>query len=76
LKSFRKKEGDSRMGIPRLYGFSSVSAANYFWEFISWCIFAITTQCFMVYVFVGVSFFRMNHKAQKKHLRYIADFKN
>ena len=43
LASFRKKDGDKRMGIPVLHGFSHVSCANYFYEILAWCIFTITT---------------------------------
>jgi len=75
LKSFRKKQGDHRLGIPIKHGFGHVSCANYFWEFCAWAIFAIATQCLMAYIFFAFSFFKMNYRAQKKHLRYIAEFK-
>jgi len=43
LKSFRKKEGDHKLGIPTLHGFSHVACANYFWEIMAWGIFVIVT---------------------------------
>lgn len=43
LRSFRKKDGDKRIGLPTDHGFSTVSCANYFWEIIAWTIFAFTT---------------------------------
>ena len=76
LNSFRKRDLDQTRGIPRLHGFSVVSCANYFWEFMAWCCFTLLTQSLMSNVFLAVSFFRMNYRAQKKHLRYIAEFKN
>lgn len=63
------------IGFPTLHGFSSVSAANYFWEFCAWVIFAFTIQSLTAYLFVFASFLRMNHRAQKKHRRYIADYR-
>lgn len=45
LKDIRvgREDRKSYYGIPSLHGFSSVTAANYFWEFSAWVIFAITT---------------------------------
>lgn len=74
LNNFRQKPGDTNIGIPTLHGFSLVSCANYFWEFLAWCIFTITTQSVMSVIFCTVSFLRMNYKAQRRHLRYIAEF--
>lgn len=76
LKMFRTKDQDPTRGIPRLHGFSFVSCANYFWEFLAWCCFALLTQSLMSNIFLVISFFRMNSRAQRKHLRYIAEFKN
>lgn len=76
LKSFRARDLDTTIGIPRHHGFSFVSCANYFWEFLSWLCFALISQTLMSTAFVAMSFFRMNSRAQKKHLRYIAEFKN
>ena len=76
LKMFRSRDLDPSRGIPRLHGFNYVSCANYFWEFLAWCCFALVTQTLASFAFTTMSFFRMNSKAQKKHLRYIAEFKN
>lgn len=76
LKSFRRGDLDQTRGIPRQHGFSVVSCANYFWEFLAWCAFTWLTQTLLSALFVFLSFFRMNYKAQRKHLRYIAEFKN
>ncbi|CDW90664.1 3-oxo-5-alpha-steroid 4- [Stylonychia lemnae] len=76
LKSFRVRDLDTTRGIPRLHGFSYVSCANYFYEILAWVCFAIVTQTLMSTTFLFTSFFRMNSRAQKKHLRYIAEFKN
>ena len=43
LKSLRKSAGDNRRGIPTLHGFSTVTCANYFWEYLAWVIFTIVT---------------------------------
>jgi very-long-chain enoyl-CoA reductase len=58
------------------HGFGIVSCANYFWEFMAWVIFTLVNQTLMSVVFLIVCFFRMNYRAQRKHLRYIAEFKN
>ena len=76
LKSFRQRDLETTRGIPRLHGFSFVSCANYFWEILAWLCFALVTQTLMSTLFLLTSFFRMNSRAQKKHLRYIAEFKN
>jgi very-long-chain enoyl-CoA reductase len=76
LKSFRKRDLDFNRQIPIYHGYSLVTCANYFWEFLSWCAFTLVTQTLMSVVFLVVSFFRMNYRAQRKHLRYIAEFKN
>ena len=75
LQSFRKRPGDFRIGIPIKHGFSHVTCANYFWEFCAWIIFAVTNQSLISFIFLTCSFFRMNYRAQRKHLRYIAEFK-
>ena len=41
LKSFRQGDNDFSRGIPRFHGFSAVSCANYFWEFLAWLAFAL-----------------------------------
>lgn len=40
LKNLRKP-GSSERGIPEGYGFGLVSCANYFWEALSWLMFAL-----------------------------------
>lgn len=63
LKMFRTKDLDPSRGIPRLHGFNYVSCANYFWEFLAWCCFALITQSLASTAFLFVSFFRMNYRA-------------
>jgi very-long-chain enoyl-CoA reductase len=41
LKSFRRGDREFTRGIPKYHGFSAVSCANYFWEFIAWTAFAL-----------------------------------
>jgi len=41
LKSFRRGDHEFTRGIPKYHGFSAVSCANYFWEFIAWTAFAL-----------------------------------
>lgn len=53
-----------------------MSCANYFWETIAWLCFSLLTQCATSYLFLAVSFMQMNDWAQKKHRRYITDFRN
>ena len=43
LKSFRKKVGDTKLGIPTLHGFRYVACANYFWEIMAWSIFTLVS---------------------------------
>lgn len=76
LKSFRKRDHDFTRGIPYYHGFSASSCANYFWEILAWTTFALVTQTLISFVFLFISFFRMNSRAHKKHYRYIAEFKN
>ncbi len=76
LKSFRKGDHDYTRMIPRFHGYSVITSANYFWEFIAWLAFAFVAQTLMSTVFVVLSFFRMNYRAHRKHHRYIAEFKN
>jgi very-long-chain enoyl-CoA reductase len=76
LKSMRKGDGDFNRGIPRFHGFSAVTCANYFWEFLAWVAFACVAQTLASFVFIVMSFFRMNWRAKRKHHRYIAEFKN
>ena len=40
LKSFRKGDHDYTRMIPRFHGYSFITSANYFWEFIAWLSFA------------------------------------
>lgn len=76
LKSFRKGDHEFTRGIPRYHGFSVVTSANYFWEFVAWIAFAMVAQTLMSFLFLILSFFRMNYRAHRKHHRYIAEFKN
>lgn len=76
LKSFRQGDHEFTRGIPRFHGFSAVSSANYFWEFLAWVSFALVAQTLASFAFVVFSFFRMNYRAHRKHNRYIAQFKN
>jgi very-long-chain enoyl-CoA reductase len=43
LKSFRRGDHDFTRGIPRFHGFSAVTCANYFWEFLAWVSFALVS---------------------------------
>ena len=76
LKSFRKGDHDFTRMIPRFHGYSQITSANYFWEFVSWIAFALVAQTLVSSVFLVMTFFRMNYRAHKKHHRYIAEFKN
>jgi very-long-chain enoyl-CoA reductase len=76
LKSFRKGDHDYTRMIPRFHGYSFITSANYFWEFIAWLSFAFVAQTLASTGFVFLSFFRMNYRAHRKHHRYIAEFKN
>jgi len=75
LRSFRKADHDFTRQVPRFHGFSVVACANYFWEFIAWIAFFCVTQTLLSGLFLALSFFRMNHRAHRKHHRYIAQFK-
>jgi len=76
LKSFRKGDHDFTRMIPRFHGYSKISSANYFWEFIAWIAFALVSQTLASFAFLVFTFFRLNYRAHKKHHRYIAEFKN
>jgi very-long-chain enoyl-CoA reductase len=76
LRSFRKRDRDFTRGIPVFHGYSVITCANYFWEFLAWVAFALVAQTFVSYIFVVTSFFRMNRRAHRKHHRYISQFKN
>ena len=76
LKSFRKGDLDFTRGIPTQHGFSVVSCANYFWEFLAWLCFTFVNQTLAAFMYCFITFLRMNYRAQKKHLRYIAEFKD
>jgi very-long-chain enoyl-CoA reductase len=76
IKSFRKGDHDFTRMIPRFHGYSFITSANYFWEFIAWVSFAFVAQTLASTAFVVLSFFRMNYRAHRKHHRYIAEFKN
>jgi very-long-chain enoyl-CoA reductase len=62
--------------IPRLHGYSFITCANYFWEFIALLSFCFIAQAFTSTAFVIISFFRMNYRAHRKYHRYTAEFKN
>lgn len=76
LKSFRSGDHDFNRGIPRIHGFSEVTCANYFWEFMALLSFALVAQTLASFAFLVMSFFRLNYRAHRKHSRYIAEFKN
>lgn len=72
VKEHAKKEGvPAREKIPHLHGFSMVSSAHYFWEYMTWLIFAVVSQTLPVFLFVVHMFFVLNRKAQKKHWRFV-----
>lgn len=66
--------GSSARGIPKGWGFDTVSCANYFWESLAWLTFSISSQCFGSYLFWLVSTVQMLDWAIKKHKRYKKDF--
>ena len=66
--------GTSVRGIPKGYGFDLVSSANYFWEIMSWLIFAIMYQTIPCYVFLVMGAMSMVSEAKKSHKSYLEYF--
>jgi len=62
--------------IPTEHGFHMVTCANYFWEFLAYILFTISTQSIASVVFLLIVFLDLNRKAQRKHWSYIAKFKH
>jgi very-long-chain enoyl-CoA reductase len=86
LSSFRKKAAKPKTdagtyvnptkvrGIPKGWGFSLVSCANYFWESLGWIIFCILSRSYTVYFFTACSIYQMLEWALKKHKQYKKEF--
>lgn len=60
--------------IPRGYGFSLVSCPNYFFESLSWLVFAVLVGNWSAWLFLVVSSGQMYIWAVKKHRRYLKTF--
>jgi len=75
LKNLRTP-GSRERKIPYGWGFDKISCANYFWESLSWLVFAVFSQCFGAYLFWLVSTLQMLDWALKKHRNYKKEFEN
>lgn len=73
LRNLRPR-GTRERGIPRGWGFDTVSCANYFWETLAWLSFSILTNTFTAYLFTLVAFAQMTEWALKRHASYRKDF--
>lgn len=73
LSSLRSS-GSKERQIPMGYGFSLVSFPNYFFESLSWLLFAILNNNPLSYLFLVVGSVQMLIWAQKKHVRYLKEF--
>lgn len=85
LSSFRKKAAKEKSdggyvnpakvrGIPKGFGFSLVSCANYFWESMGWIAFSLLSRCYTSYFFTFCSIYQMYDWARKKHSNYRKEF--
>jgi len=66
--------GSTERGIPHGWGFGVISCANYFWESMTWLMFAIPSQQWCAYAFWFFSSAIMCVWAKAKHDRYKKDF--
>lgn len=73
LKNLRKP-GTTERGIPKGWGFDTVSCANYLWEALCWTMFALQSQTAGAYLFLIFSAGQMLQWALKKHRAYKKDF--
>lgn len=69
-----RQSGSTERKIPFGYGFSLVSFPNYFFESLSWLIFALINNNPLSYLFLFVGSLQMMVWAQKKHKRYLKEF--
>lgn len=85
LSSFRKKakvkaaggeyvNPTKVRGIPKHWGFSLVSCANYFWESLGWVCFSLLSRSYTSYFFTLCSVYQMLDWARKKHRQYRKEF--
>ena len=65
----------SKLVVLRDHGFSLVTCADWFWEFLSWICFTMVTQTFWSYCFLLTWFVWHNSKAQERHWSYIAEYR-
>ena len=63
IKYFKKGEKD----IPKGEGFEIITCANYFWEFLSWCLLCVIAFHWSIVLFTCCGFFIMRSWALKKH---------
>mmetsp|Transcript_44876 Transcript_44876/g.43458 ORF Transcript_44876/g.43458 Transcript_44876/m.43458 type:complete len:202 (+) Transcript_44876:352-957(+) len=71
-----RRPGTTERGIPRGWGFDTVSCANYLYETLCWILFAVQSNAVGAYIFLAISFFQMLDWALKKHKRYVEEFPN
>lgn len=71
-----RKPGTTQRGIPYGWGFGLVSCANYFYEAMTWLIFAVQSQVLGAYLFLLLSAYQMTLWAIKKHVAYKKEFAN
>ena len=86
LSSIGQEEGDprartsylvaslSKHAVLRDHGFSFVTCADWLWELIGWCAFALVVDTLPGYAFVSVWFVWHAGKARERHRRYTAEY--
>ena len=65
----------SDYAIVQDFGFSLVTCADLFWEFLSWVCICFIMQTSTSFVFLSCLFFVYHNKAQDRHRRYKAEYK-